>query len=425
MDELTAWLRLVRAPGLHAGILRELLRDRADAAEAAGASVAALRAAGAGDSAIAWLQRASTPSRDGAAADPVAADLRWLEQDGHHFLPYGSADYPPLLAQLEDAPIGLFVRGDPATLQLPQLAIVGSRNPTPTGRDNAAAFAAHLARCGLAITSGLAIGIDAAGHRGALETGGRTIAVCGTGLDIDYPTTHAQLAREIAAQGALVSELPPGTPAARRNFPRRNRIISGLSLGTLVVEAAVHSGSLITARLAAEQGREVFAIPGSIHNPLARGCHRLIREGAKLVETAEDIFAELRALAGSLTQLSGEGRELVPEGSARGRRHKSDARPSAVARRGRQGDLALPEPPLRGSAAGVTEPDDFRPALDKDYEILLDALGFEPASVDSLVGRTGLKADAVASMLLILELEERVESYPGGLYVRRVRKGAK
>ena len=206
------------------------------------------------------------------------------------------ADYPPLLADLPDAPLGLFVRGDPTALRLPQLAIVGSRNPTPAGRDNAAQFAAHLARCGLAITSGLAIGIDAAAHRGALDAGGSTIAVCGTGLDIDYPPRQCWARRRRShARGALVSEFPlRHAGAARRNFPRRNRIISGLSLGTLVVEAAVRSGSLITARLAAEQGREVFAIPGSIHNPLARGCHQLIRAGRKLVETADDIFAELR-----------------------------------------------------------------------------------------------------------------------------------
>jgi DNA processing protein len=313
------------------------------------------------------------------SASLIESDLRWLEHANHHFISFGSSAYPQLLAGIADPPIGLFVRGNPDILALPQLAMVGARNPTPTGRENAQDFAAHLAQCGLTITSGLALGIDAASHQGALQGGGSTIAVCGTGLDIDYPRANHDLAEAISANGALVSEFPLGTPALKANFPRRNRLISGLSLGTLVVEAAVQSGSLITARLAAEQGREVFAIPGSIHNPLARGCHQLIRQGAKLVETADDIFAELRALTDTLRA----------------------ARPAASGREAAQ---------------------ETRPALDKDYEILLDALGFEPASVDSLIERTGLKADAVASMLLILELEGRIEPYPGGLYVRRATK---
>jgi len=283
---------------------------------------------------------------------------------------------------VSDAPVGLFVRGDPAVLSLPQLAIVGSRNPTAGGRDNATSFAAHLARGGLAITSGLAIGIDAAAHQGALAAEGITVAVCGTGLDVDYPSAHSALAAAIAQRGALVSEFPLGMPALQANFPRRNRIISGLALGTLVVEAAVRSGSLITARLAAEQGREVFAIPGSIHNPLARGCHQLLRQGAQLVETVDDIFAELRALVGAL----------------------APALQAAV------------EPESPAAAA---------PVLDKAYEILLDALGFEPAGVDTLVERTGFAADEVASMLLILELDGELESRPGGRYVRRVLKSAK
>jgi DNA processing protein len=359
---LSSWLALIRAPGLHAAGLRSLL-DRFDSIDS-----------------IDWLQ--SLRLQHGPAID---AEMRWLEHDAHHFIPFDSACYPPLLAEVSDAPIGLFVRGDPAALSLPQLAIVGSRNPTAGGRDNATSFAAHLAQCGLAITSGMAIGIDAAAHQGALAAeGGVTVAVCGTGLDIDYPSANSALAERIAARGAVVSEFPLGTPALPTNFPRRNRIISGLSLGTLVVEAAVRSGSLITARLAAEQGREVFAIPGSIHNPLARGCHQLIRQGAKLVETGDDIFAELRALAGALA-------------------------PALQA--------AAPKPPGSAEAAG--------PVLDKAYEILLDALGFEPAGVDVLVERTGFAADEVASMLLILELDGKLESRPGGRYVRRVLKAAK
>jgi len=209
---------------------------------------------------------------------------------------WGTPDYPALLAGIHDPPLALFVEGDAAALSLPQLAIVGSRNPTPLGRDTAEQFARHLAAAGLAITSGLALGIDAAGHRGALQAGGRTVAVLGCGLDRIYPRSHAELARDVAAHGALVSDLPTGTPPLRHHFPRRNRLISGLTLGTLVVEAALAERLADHGTARARAGREVFAIPGSIHNPMARGCHRLIREGAKLVETVDDIFTELGAL---------------------------------------------------------------------------------------------------------------------------------
>lgn len=379
MEELTAWLALARAPGLHAGTLAPLLQHFTNAAALVSASPAALRAAGADAKLISWLQSTSEKA--------IVQDRRWLEHDQHHFIAWGSENYPQLLTQLSDAPVGLYARGNPALLALPQLAIVGSRNPTPSGSDNALSFAAHLARCGLVITSGLAIGIDTASHQGALHAQGTTIAVCGTGLDINYPRANAALADMIAERGALVSEFPLGTAAIKGNFPRRNRIISGLTLGTLVVEAAVQSGSLITARLAAEQGREVFAIPGSIHNPLTRGCHQLIRQGAKLVETADDIFAELRTLCGALVE--------APAGPSRNSPMQRPALGKA--------------PEIAGTSGGP---------LDKEYEILLDALGFEPAGVDLLVERTGLRADEVASMLLILELEDRIDSYPGGLYVR-------
>ncbi|MGH8458888.1 MAG: DNA-processing protein DprA, partial [Nevskiales bacterium] len=258
------------------------------------------------------------------------------------------------------------------------LAIVGSRNPTPAGLENAQAFAESLARAGLIITSGLALGIDGAAHRGALNGGGLTLAVCGTGLDRVYPARHRELAHNIAQHGALVSEFPPGTPALAGNFPRRNRLISGLSLGVLVVEAALQSGSLITARLAGAQGREVFAIPGSIHNPLARGCHRLLREGAKLVESAQDILEEIGPLLGN---------RIPPIAGERGMRHT-------------------------GSSVDTEE-------RDADYVRLLEAMGYEPARVDQLVERTGFAADAVASMLLILELQNEVALAPGGAYQRR------
>jgi DNA processing protein len=252
-----------------------------------------------------------------------------------------------------------------------QLAMVGSRNPTPGGVRTATDFAAHLARAGLVITSGLALGIDAASHAGALEAGQPTIAVMGTGLDRVYPGSHRELAHRIAEQGALVSEFPVGSQPRPENFPRRNRIISGLSLGTLVVEAASRSGSLISARCAADQGREVFAIPGSIHNPLARGCHALIRQGAKLVETAGDVVNELGALA-----LAGTLQEV--------------ANPAAAE----------------------------APALDPEYATLLDAIGFDPVPVDVLVATCGLTPAEVSSMLLQLELRGFVASSPGGLYNR-------
>ncbi len=367
MDELSAWLTLVRAPGLHGADLQALLTHYPSPVSIVSASPATLRASGASTSLIEWLQTNREPDLD--------RDLKWLEHEKHQFVPWGSPLYPALLAQIPDAPVGLYVRGHPDVLSLPQIAIVGSRNPTPAGRENAHEFAAHLATCGFVITSGFAVGIDAASHEGALAARGTTLAVCGTGLDVDYPKQHGALAESIAAAGALISEFPIGTRALKGNFPRRNRIISGLAVGTLVVEAAPQSGSLITARLAGEQGREVFAIPGSIHNPLARGCHQLIRQGAKLVETASDIFAELRGIVEAMAPIS---QNFANETSA-------------------------PESPG---------------ALDKDYEILLDALGFEPVSVDSLVARTRFRADEVASMLLILELENRIDSYPGGLYVR-------
>ncbi|MEL7449173.1 MAG: DNA-processing protein DprA [Pseudomonadota bacterium] len=300
----------------------------------------------------------------------IDADLAWLDQPGRHLITPASEHFPALLEGITPA---LFVHGDPALLRAPQLAMVGSRNPTAGGKDTARAFAGFLADCGLTITSGLATGIDTASHRGALDAGGTTIAVCGTGLDRVYPSANRDLAREIADRGALVSEFVAGTPPRKEHFPQRNRIISGLSLGVLVVEAAHRSGSLITAHQAIEQGREVFAIPGSIHNPLARGCHRLIREGAKLVEAAPDILEELGALANVANSVQ---------------------------------------------KVSITVPAESSRETDPDYRRLLDSLGFDPIPVDTLVERTGLTAEAVSSMLLILELEGQVKSAPGGAFFR-------
>ena len=365
-EEQRAWALLMRTPGINRERVAHALQSVASAAELVRASDATLARLGIPDHARLALR---TP--DAVALD---ADLEWLDAPGHHLLPLTSTHFPPLLANTTGAPAALYVRGSTEALSTPQLAMVGSRNPTASGRETAFEFAAHLARCGLTITSGLAEGIDGASHRGALAAGGLTIAVCGTGLDRVYPEQHAELARAIAASGALVSEFPPRTPPRKEYFPQRNRIISGLSLGTLVVEAARQSGSLITARFASEQGREVFAIPGSIHSPLSRGCHRLLRDGAKLVEEANDILSELKI-------------------------------------------------PLTAAAAALGTAPSKQPAhpaerLDKEYEILLDALGFDALGVDALIERSGLKPDVVASMLLILELRGLVEARPGGRYCR-------
>jgi DNA processing protein len=305
----------------------------------------------------------------------IQQDLAWLAQPGNGLITWDQAEYPQLLRDLSDAPLALFYTGDSCLLHLPMLAIVGSRTPTRGGAQTAEEFSASMASCGLGIVSGLANGIDAAAHRGALKANGATIAVVGTGLDRVYPANNQQLAQEIAVKGLLLSEHPPGTEAHPSHFPRRNRIIAGLTIGTLVVEAAQKSGSLITARLSAEAGREVFAIPGSIHNPLARGTHQLIREGAKLVESAQDILEELAPLLGQLLQ---------------------------------QSDAHITDAPTESASA----------ALDPDYVHLLEIIGYDPIAIDSLIQQSGLAADVVSSMLLLLELNGHVESLPGNHYCR-------
>jgi DNA processing protein len=281
--------------------------------------------------------------------------------------------FPPDLLQTEDPPLLLYVQGDPACLVRPSVAIVGSRHPSPQGAQNAHAFALALGGQGWVVVSGLALGVDAAAHEGALAAGAATVAVVGTGLDRVYPARHRELAHRIERQGALVSEYAPGTPPLPAHFPQRNRIIAGLSRGTLVVEAALQSGSLITARLASEAGREVFAIPGSIHAPQAKGCHQLLKQGAKLVETAEDIVEELR------------GSAPIPAG-------------------------AVDHTPSPSSPAAALEPP----------EPLLDAMGHDPASLDALQARTGWPTAELSARLMTLELEGRVARLPGGLYQRLV-----
>ncbi|MEJ2106005.1 MAG: DNA-processing protein DprA [Acidiferrobacteraceae bacterium] len=352
--------RLSRLPGLHAEALLALVDQFGSLEQAVGASASQLaRVLG---------THPDLPTAIANAQD-FESDRDWLGQPDNHLISVLDEIYPGLLREIPDPPAFLYVRGDPALLSFPQLAVVGSRNPTPVGRETALAFARSLAGAGLTITSGLALGIDGAAHEGALDAGGQTVAVAGTGLDRVYPPAHHSLAHRIAEHGALVSEFPLGTPPKRENFPRRNRIIAGLSLGTLVVEAAVRSGSLITARLAGEQGREVFAIPGSIHSPLSRGCHALIRQGAKLVETADDILAELGPMVGGLR--------------------------AAV-------------------SAQVDKPVDTT----EDERRFLDQLGADPVDVDTVVERTGLTPEAISSMLLDMELRGLVESCADGRYQR-------
>jgi len=352
--DLAAWVRLTLIPGIGGETQRRLLgrfglpgnifaASRAELRNAVGATCAERLA-------------------DHEAAPETAAALAWAREPGNRILTLADPDYPQALLTTDDPPVLLYVKGRSELLNRAALAVVGSRNATHQGVANAEAFAAALSAAGLTIVSGLALGIDAAAHRGALDGAGATVAVIGTGPDRIYPARNAGLARRIAEQGAIVSEFPIGTPPLTGNFPRRNRLIAGLARGCLVVEAAEQSGSLITARLAAEAGREVFAIPGSIHSPLAKGCHKLIKQGAKLAESAQDILEEL-----------GWGSAATP-----------------VAGR---------------LAAAVAD-------------AVLDALGAEPCDLDTLAHRSRLPADVLLARLLVLELDGGVAQLPGGLYQR-------
>ncbi len=363
--ELCQWARL---PGVHA---RRWLAAR-DAGvhsvdDARRASPSLWRSLG-------WPAATQKALLADAPSAPLDEDLAAIERHGLQLIAADDPRYPALLLTIDHAPAVLFVRGDPAVLAAPQLAVIGSRHPTALGERTARDFAFHFASLGLVVTSGLALGIDAAGHRAALLAGGKTVAVCACGLDRIYPDRHVQLAADIAAAGALVSEFPPGTPPLAAHFPRRNRLISGLSVGVLVVEAAARSGSLVTARYAAEQGREVFAIPGSIHSPLSRGCHQLLRQGATLVECADDVLSELKNIYLNHIVVN---------------------------------DLTPSDPPCEAARR-----------LDNPSEILLDALGFEPTSLDALIASTGLSSTSVASLLLTLELQGRAASDARGRYFR-------
>lgn len=357
VDGLADWLRLTLAPGVGGDTQRKLLAAFGLPAGIFAADRLAVRAV---------VGERADRLFDSDSARAVEQALSWAAQPGQSIITLADPGYPPALLEIADPPTLLYVRGRADLLRRPALAMVGSRNATPQGIQTAEAFARELAGRGLAIVSGLALGIDAAAHRGALKAGGDTVAVIGTGADRVYPASNKELALAIAERGAVISEFPLGMPVLAANFPRRNRLISGLAQGVLVVEAATGSGSLITARLAAEQGREVFAIPGSIHSPLARGCHQLIRDGAKLVESAQDILEELGGFD-----------------------------------RGGPAAMPPPEPP---PASG-----------------LLALLGHDPCSLDELAARSGRPADSLLAELLALELAGDLASLPGNRYQRIVR----
>ena len=301
----------------------------------------------------------------GAQTEKITACLKWLGNESNHLLTLADDDYPRQLLEIADPPPILYLKGRRELLKRPGLAVVGSRNATPSGLQNAEAFARILSESGFTIISGMALGIDAAAHRGGLAGNGSSIAVVGTGLDLVYPARNKALAHDLAEKGLIISEFALGTPALAQNFPRRNRIISGLSRGVLVVEAALASGSLITARQAGEQGREVFAIPGSIHSPFSKGCHQLIKQGAKLVDEANDILLEL------------------------------------------QWGTAKPVGAVAESKVDDTETDP-----------LLQAMGFDPISIDALLERAKLPTDQLIARLTELELDGAIASMPGGKYQR-------
>ena len=357
-DDLDAWLRLLRTPGVGRDSARKLLAACGSAEGVLSAPAATLRAL------VSPAQCSALAQAPEGHDEQVAATRAWAAADpARHFITLGDPAYPPQLLETADPPLLLFAHGRLELLSAPAIAIVGSRNPTAQGADNARAFAAHLSQAGLTVVSGLALGIDGAAHEGGLAGRGATIAVMGTGADRIYPGRHRALAHRIAERGLLLTEFPIGTPPLPDNFPMRNRIIAGLARGTLVVEAALPSGSLSTARAALEAGREVFAIPGSIHSPQSRGCHALIKQGAKLGESADDVLGEL----------------------------DWKSRPPAA---------ALPE------GESIHDP-------------LLDALGHDPATLDALGARTGLGAADLNARLLELELDGQVARLPGGLFQRR------
>ncbi|HYD78994.1 MAG TPA: DNA-processing protein DprA [Paucimonas sp.] len=369
LEGLAAWIRLEQTAGLGLEGARKLLAAFGLPENIFGAGYAALARV-----VPERVARALTAAPSEATLALIERSLEWAEQPGNHILTLADDGYPQTLLDIPDPPLMVYAKGRIELLARPSIAIVGSRNATAQGVANAEKFSEVLSQAGLTIVSGMALGIDTAAHQGGLRGPGATVAVIGTGADLVYPARNRGLAHLIAEGGCIVSEYSLGTPALAANFPRRNRVISGLARGVLVVEAAIQSGSLITARMAAEQGREVFAIPGSIHSPLAKGCHRLIKQGAKLVESAEDILEEFRYYQAVKAGLPAIQATPAP---------------------------AAPSP----AAMPVTDP-------------LLEAMGFDPVPLDALAMRCGLDAATLSARLLGLELDGRIEVLPGGSYRR-------
>lgn len=367
IEEKLLWVSLGKIPGVGSQTYCELLKVFGSPEHIYAASYKQLREVVSENIASQIIQ--------GHDAETLAETRHWLSLSNNHLVTLADAEYPQSLLEIADPPPFLYAKGNLALLNQPGIAIVGSRNASVQGEKNAEAFACDLCAYGLSIISGLALGIDGAAHRGALKAKGATIAVVGTGLDIVYPAKHRELAHQIAEHGLIVSEFDLGTPSRPQNFPKRNRIISGLSLGCLVVEANLQSGSQITARLATEQGREVFAIPGSIHSPLSKGCHQLIKQGTKLVDCLQDIVEELHL---NRLPLPAELQETKTISTNSNTEASSDA----------------------------MSPND----------IILNAMGFDPITLDQLVTICGLTVSDVSSMLMLLELEGKVATLTGGQY---------
>jgi len=386
-DPAIALITLVACGGVTAP-RRQLLEAWPDPQAALDAGAGAWRACG-----LSGAQIGALRAPDNAA---IARAQHWLDVPNHHLIGWHDPDYPPLLRRSPTPPLALFVAGEPARLWHPAVAVVGSRSPTPGGRDNAASFARAFVACGLAVTSGMAAGIDTAAHLATLDAGGLTVAVLGTGPDVSYPRSNTRLLARIAEHGAVVSEHLPGTGPLRQHFPSRNRILAGLSLATVVIEAAHRSGALITARLAADAGREVFALPGSIHNPLARGCHRLIRDGASLVESPGEVVDALAPLA---ARLAADLRQRLGAPITHGH---------PIVTKATHEVLRAPHPGRSGS-----------PEDDPIYQNLWKALGHDPTGMDQLVQRTGLTPADLSSMLLLMELEGRVATQHGRYFRNR------
>ena len=358
-DDVQLWIALTQIPGLGNADIRQLLTLFGSPDHIFGASAHQLKTVVSDAIAAKILQ--------GIAVDKIQPTLDWLQKGNTHLVTLADTTYPQSLLQISNPPTVLYAIGQLDWLNQPSIAIVGSRHATPQGEKNAENFAENLCNQGLCVVSGLAMGIDGAAHRGSLKSNGGTIAVVGTGLDIVYPAKHRELAHQIAQRGLIVSEFPLGTPSKAQHFPRRNRIISGLSLGCLVVEANIDSGSMITARLATEQGREVFAIPGSIHSPVSKGCHQLIKQGAKLVESSTDILEDLKHV--------------------------------------------LPKPSLLNWQVSTDE-------SSSEANLVLSAMGFDAISFETLLETSGLTPETLSSMLMILELDGKVTTLAGSNYQR-------